>query len=246
MELAFFSYSDIWSRILEVVPKLRQYGITAVTYVPRGGCFPASIIANILEVPLLSPDCAVRHALSRVLVVEDIVVTGRTLADFKRCHFQDSDIVTYTFAEVPHLREIDCKIDIVSMVIDKRTYLMLPWELVDMFEPTFPFQPLFDLDGILRTTPRIGKPLLSIPHRIRYLVSFETEYVRDREWLHNYGYQFEQLIFLPGTDGITKLVSYMKKHHIDIYVGSDTTRCTTVKQLYPECHVISFREIKEL
>jgi hypoxanthine phosphoribosyltransferase len=247
MELLFFSFSEVWHRILETIPKLRQYGIGLVTYVPRGGCFPASVIAQTLNVPLACTELVTEFDSRVCLLVDDIVVTRRSLAKFKHRYLQELDtVVTYAFAEVPHLREVDCRLDVVSFVIDQQHYLMLPWEIGDMLESSFPFNPIFELDGIFRATQATGHSLLSTPYQIQHLVSFETDPVCDRKWLQANGYRFDHLVSLSGDDQISNLVSYMKEHHLDIYVGAEATRCVALKQFYPECRVISFKEMIEL
>ena len=48
IDLDFMSYADVHRKVIETIPAIRQFPISAVTYVPRGGSAIAAIVCQIV------------------------------------------------------------------------------------------------------------------------------------------------------------------------------------------------------
>lgn len=240
-ELDFLSYADVHRKIVETLPTIRRFPIAAVTYVPRGGSLIAGILVQLLDVPLVSGSDLGRIDRTRCLLVDDMIVTGTSLAAFRRKFLPDHrDVPTYVFASVPQKRPDDASVDVVSVMVDPERYFLLPWEIGDIFRPSFPFLTLVELDGVVRGPSPPGSALLSTPHCIAHLVSFATDVAEDRHWLTGHGYRYRQLTRLRGADEADKLADLIRRDGVRLYLGADVGRCALIKRFCPECHVIVF------
>ncbi len=173
VDLDFLSYADVHRHVSERIPALRQFPVAAVTYVPRGGAAIAAIVCQLLDVPLLGSAGLMDVDPARCLLVDDMIVTGRSLADFRRRFLPNHRAMpTYVFASVPRDRPADTQVDVVSITVDPERYFLLPWEIGDIFRPTFPFAALVELDGVIRSPVPPSRAILSTPHVISHLVSF--------------------------------------------------------------------------
>jgi hypoxanthine phosphoribosyltransferase len=247
IDLDFLSYAQIHRRIVETIPALRRFPITAVTYVPRGGSAIAAIVCQILDVPLVSPCDLNEIDLSRCLLVDDMLVTGHSLAAFRRRYLPDHRAMpTYIFATVPRDRVANAEIDITSMVVDPVRYLLLPWEIGDIFRPIFPFPILVDLDGVIRSPADASQAILSTPHVIAHLLSFRHDVADDRRWLTAHGYRFDRLTSLPDPDDAGRVAGLIRENRVRFYLTSDPRRGAILKRLCPECHIVAFPEMIEM
>lgn len=245
-ELDFLSYADVHRTIVATLPIIRRFPIAAVTYVPRGGGLIAGILVQLLDVPLIGGSDLGRIDLTRCLLVDDMIVTGRSLAAFRRAFLPDRrDVPTYVFASVPRERPDDASVDVVSITVDPERYFLLPWEIGDIFRPSFPFPILVELDGVVRGPSPVESALLSTPRSIAHLVSFGTDPAEDRDWLTGQGYHYQRLTRLRDADQTDKLADLVRRDGVRLYLGSDAGRCVRIKKLCPECHVIVFPEMVE-
>lgn len=239
--LDFLSYSDVHRKVVETIPLLRHFPITAVTYVPRGGSSIAAIVCQILDVPLVDGRDIASVGPARCLLVDDMIVTGRSLIAFRRQFLpHPHDTPTYVFASVPEAREGDAAVDVVSITVDPERYFLLPWEIGDIFRPSFPFPILVELDGVLRSRSSPDRALLTTPHVIAHLVSFGSDVATDGRWLSERGYRYQQLTALSDADETDQLADLIYREEIRFYLGSDARRGAIVKRICPECHVVVF------
>lgn len=245
VDLDFFSYSDVHRTVIDTIPAIRELPIAAVSYVPRGGSLIASIVAQILDLPLLDPTELARSDPERCLLVDDMIVTGKSLSAFRRRFLPAGRASpTYVFASVPQERPADTAVDIVSITVDPERYFLLPWEISDIFRPTFPFPILVDLDGVIRAPS--SQPILSTPHPIAHLLSFGRDPARDRHWLASHGYRYHQLSSLPDAADLAALARLIREQQIRLYLSADRQRAAAIKPHCPSCHVIAFSEMIEL
>ncbi len=247
VDLDFLSYADVHRKVSETIPAIRQFPVAAVTYVPRGGSAIAAIVCQLLDVPLLGSADLAQADLTRCLLVDDMIVTGQSLADFRHRFLPDHLAVpTYVFASVPQDRPADNRIDVISVTVDPERYFLLPWEIGDIFRPTFPFATLVELDGVIRSPRWPSRAILSTPHVIPHLVSFGPDGEGDRQWLGAHGYLCRRLTSLPDPDDVETLAELVTANRIRFYLGSDASRGAILKKLCPECHVVGFPEMIEL
>lgn len=245
-ELDFLSYADVHRTIVETLPAMRRFPITAVTYVPRGGSAIAAMVCQLLDVPLIGGAHLRQIDPARCLLVDDMIVSGRSLDAFRRRFLtHPRDIPTYVFASVPRERPVDTTVDLVSITVDPERYFLLPWEIGDIFRPSFPFPILVELDGVLRSRSSPEAALLTTSHVIAALVSFGTEVAEDRRWLADHGYRCRQIVGLPNADEIDRLADHIRHEGVRFYLGSDAQRCATLKRLCPTCHVVAFPHMIE-
>ncbi len=246
VDLDFLSYADVHRHVSETIPTIRQFSVGAVTYVPRGGATIAAIVCQLLNVPLLGCTDLMEMDPRRCLLVDDMIVTGRSLADFRHRYLPDHwAMPTYVFASVPQDRPADTQVDVVSITVDPERYFLLPWEIGDVFRPTFPFAALVELDGVIRYPRWPSRAILSTPHVIPHLVSFGHDGEDDRQWLSANGYRYRQLSSLPDPDDAGTLAALVRDNRIRFYLGSDASRGAILKGLCPECHVVTFPEMIE-
>lgn len=247
IDLDFLSYSHVHQKIIESIPAVRRFPITAVTYVPRGGGAIAAIVCQVLDVPLVSPRDLGEIDRSRCLLVDDMIVTGRSLAAFRHRYLPDYRATpTYVFASVPQERVANAEIDIAAITVDPVRYFLLPWEIGDIFRPSFPFPILVDLDGVIRSSVAASQAILSTPHVIAHLLSFRHDVADDRRWLTAHGYRFDRLTCLPDPDDAERVADLIKGAGVRFYLTSDRGRGVILKRLCPECHIVAFPEMIEV
>ncbi|HEX5416356.1 MAG TPA: phosphoribosyltransferase [Chloroflexota bacterium] len=247
IDLDFWSYAAVHRRVIETIPQIRQFPIDAVTYIPRGGSAIAAIVCQILDVPLLASIDEPRTDPTRVLLVDDMIVSGRSLADFRHRFPQRlAGVPTYVFASVPQDRPDDTAVDIVSITVDPRRYFLLPWEIGDIFRPTFPFSTLVEIDGVIRSPRPPERAILSTSHEIPHLLSFGHDEAGDRRWLTSHGYRCHRLTSLPNPADAKRLADLIRDNGIRFYLGSDARRGAILKQICPTCHVVVFPGMVEI
>jgi hypothetical protein len=246
IDLDFLSYADVHRKVIETIPALRKFPISSVTYVPRGGSSIAAIVCQFLDLPLLSSSDLREVDSTRCLLVDDMIVTGQSLAKFRHRFLPSQRTVpTYVFASVPQDRPVVAKVDIVSITVDPERYFPLPWEIGDIFRPTFPFPILVELDGVIRSPIPLFEAILSITYPIAHVLSFGHDEPDDRQWLTGYGYGYSRLTTLADPDDVQMLAELIKANHIRFYLGSDARHGTILKRLCPECHIVAFPEMTE-
>lgn len=247
IDLDFLSYADVHRVILETIPVLRQFPVESVTYVPRGGALIAGIVAQILDLPLIGSEDLPHPDRPRCLLVDDMIVTGRSLARFRHQFLPNHRAVpTYVFASVPQERPPDTEVDVVSIVVDPERYFLLPWEIGDIFRPIFPFPILVELDGVIRSAVPPFRPILSTPHPIAHLVSFGTDRANDDQWLTRHGYRYRRLTALPDPADLEPLAEIIQRDQVRLYLGAEPARAIELKRRCPTCHVLLFPTMTEV
>lgn len=112
-ELIDISIEEVEKRAHEVAKTYRGKFFYNVYGVPRGGLVPASIIANVLQIPLTSnPDP------EKTLVIDELIDSGSTLTRFKKDGFN-----TDALFRKPHSPE-----GLAPNAVEKDGWLVFPWE----------------------------------------------------------------------------------------------------------------------
>lgn len=246
-DLDFLSYADVHRVVVETIPAIRRLSISAVSFVPRGGGVIAGIIAQLLDLPLIEAAELAQMPPGRCLLVDDMIVTGRSLAAFRRRFLPDYRAVpTYVFAAVPSERLPGAEVDLVSITVDPARYFLLPWEIGDIFRPIFPFPTLVDLDGVIRAPGDPARALLTTPHVIAHLVCFGGTEAAAVQWLAEHGYRYQRLTCLADPEDSEGLAEIIQENAVRLYLTGDARRGRAVRARCPSCHVIAFPEMIEL
>ena len=150
---------DVADLVLRSLPRILADEPEVVAYVPRGGSIPAALIAQYANLPLTIDPA--EYAGRRVLLVEDLCVTGQSLRR-TRAEFQVANsVITYSLVRVSI--NVGFRPDYWSVSSGVDQYVMLPWEVIDMFDEDFPYRVVAEVDGVLRD-PESDSRLLRADH----------------------------------------------------------------------------------
>lgn len=236
-QVRFLTSAQVHSAVLASLPAVRLHSVSAVTFIPRGGAIPAVLLAQHLDVPLLS--LAEARPERHVLLVDDLVVSGRSMAFAVAQWPADRSPVTYALIHVPHGTTTGLWPDVVAITTAPGRYVMVPWEITDALEDDFPLRCVFDLDGVFRD-PATRLPLLSAHRPIPGLLSFRGNAEEEQGWLGRHGYRADQLVVLPNGNDADALSAHLDSMGAEVYVTGDAARARAVKARNPDRHVAVF------
>ena len=212
----FVSFEEMTAWSLEWADRLPRPDL--VIAVPRSGLLPGVIVALRKGVPLSTPEIPPgsewasshipRSETHRILLVDDSVATGKSLADAKAIVQESYPSALIETAALIVSKESKDLVDYAGITIESPR--VFEWNFLHSKKG----KAAFDLDGVIAEEPeqglreddtryrawiRAAKPFLIPTYTIDVIISNRPESVREETevWLKKYGVQYTDLILAP-------------------------------------------------
>lgn len=114
-----------WSDVMDFVEQIKEqhevHNFTGVYGLPRGGCIPAVIISNKLNIPYLAAPC------KGCVIVDDISDTGRSLLHYTENETQFNKYFIATIVHNPKRSAVEPEL-YMKLKTDNNDWVVFPWE----------------------------------------------------------------------------------------------------------------------
>jgi hypothetical protein len=188
------SAADVTALVRRSLPEVMAGEPEAVAWVPRGGSIPAALLAQWTGLPMVPAEPAACAGL-RTLLVEDLCVTGAALLRVRDRLAGAASVTTYGLVRAGI--NTAAPPDHWGLFARTDQYVMLPWEVTDMFDDDFPFAVVAEVDGVLRD-PGTGRRLLRAD-RVPRAATTPGAADADRAWARAAGVRVDEWLVL-GSD----------------------------------------------
>ena len=115
-----------WSDVMDFVEDIKNlhelHKFTGVYGLPRGGCIPAVIISNKLNIPYLAAPC------EGCIIVDDIADTGRSLCHYTQNETQFNKYFIATLVYNPARSVVEPNY-YMGLKTDDSDWVVFPWEV---------------------------------------------------------------------------------------------------------------------
>lgn len=120
------SYKEFVTNVYKIYQWAINYPFTHVYGIPRGGLVPAVMLSHALSLPLCTCLSSIPTG-AYVLVVDEIVDSGKTICAFKQQHCT----VSYKYACVYKRYTCSEHVDFTADIITHDAWLIFPWERLE-------------------------------------------------------------------------------------------------------------------